>query len=153
MPRIDDARRPYLVFIYTQNPQQPSPGLRIYQLTVPSNYISINLQRLKPFQRSKCLSVGVCCFPEVPAGLLFLSTATDIPLLGESHDAYEQVYTNGQPNEAKFSHELLAGGAAFAGFKAFEDHQRKEGLSHRSSFLPNPPVHTHRFHLFYIPCS
>lgn len=30
-------------------------------------------------------------------------------------------------NQASFGHELLAGGAAFAGFKAFEDHQRKEG--------------------------
>ena len=25
-------------------------------------------------------------------------------------------------------HEVVAGGAAFAGFKAFEDHQRKEGM-------------------------
>ncbi|MCJ1369789.1 hypothetical protein MMC20_001001 [Loxospora ochrophaea] len=51
---------------------------------------------------------------------------------GESQDAYQQVYQQGggydQPdNQAKFSHELVAGGAAFAGFKAFEDHQRKEG--------------------------
>ncbi|KAF2140216.1 uncharacterized protein K452DRAFT_288988 [Aplosporella prunicola CBS 121167] len=43
---------------------------------------------------------------------------------GESHDAYEQVY---EKNESSLSHELVAGGAAFAGFKAFEDHQRKQG--------------------------
>lgn len=49
--------------------------------------------------------------------------------VGESHDAYNQVYDdNGQPkNEAELSHELVAGGAAFAAFKAFEDRQRKEG--------------------------
>lgn len=46
---------------------------------------------------------------------------------GESHDAYNQVYSDDQPNESSFGHELVAGGAAFAGFKAFEDHQRKEG--------------------------
>ena len=33
----------------------------------------------------------------------------------------------GYDNQAKFSHELVAGGAAFEGFKLFEDHQRKEG--------------------------
>jgi len=47
--------------------------------------------------------------------------------LGESHDAYNQVYTDQQPNESSFSHELIAGGASFAAFKAFEDHQRAEG--------------------------
>lgn len=48
---------------------------------------------------------------------------------GESRDAYDQVYNNdGNEHQAKFSHELVAGGAAFAGFKAFEDHQRKEGM-------------------------
>ncbi|KAF4555104.1 Hypothetical protein D9617_3g021740 [Elsinoe fawcettii] len=46
---------------------------------------------------------------------------------GESQDAYNQVYNNDQPNEGSFGHELIAGGAAFAGFKAFEDHQRSEG--------------------------
>lgn len=33
----------------------------------------------------------------------------------------------GFDNQAKFSHELIAGGAAFEGFKLFEDKQRKEG--------------------------
>jgi hypothetical protein len=48
---------------------------------------------------------------------------------GEDH--YEQVYNNDsnfEENKASFSHEMIAGGAAFAGFKAFEDHQRKEGM-------------------------
>jgi hypothetical protein len=46
---------------------------------------------------------------------------------GEDH--YEQVYNNDnfEENKASFTHEAIAGGAAFAGFKAFEDHQRKEG--------------------------
>ncbi|KAF2646676.1 hypothetical protein P280DRAFT_475523 [Massarina eburnea CBS 473.64] len=50
---------------------------------------------------------------------------------GESEKAYDQVYENDNfeqnKNESSFGHELVAGGAAFAGFKAFEDHQRKEG--------------------------
>ena len=53
-------------------------------------------------------------------------------LLGESQDAHNEVYTQGggydnPNNQAKFSHELVAGGAAFEGFKLYEDHQRKEG--------------------------
>lgn len=44
----------------------------------------------------------------------------------ESHD---RVYNQDQPdqNEGKFSHELLAGGAAFGAMKLFEDQQRREG--------------------------
>ncbi|KAI9850308.1 MAG: hypothetical protein M1838_005868 [Thelocarpon superellum] len=49
----------------------------------------------------------------------------------DSQQAHDQVYVQGggydQPNEAKFSHEMIAGAASFAGFKAFEDHQRNEG--------------------------
>jgi hypothetical protein len=46
-----------------------------------------------------------------------------------SEDHYEQVYNNDNfdENKSSFGHEVLAGGAAFAGFKAFEDHQRNEG--------------------------
>ncbi|MCJ1303178.1 hypothetical protein MMC08_005986 [Hypocenomyce scalaris] len=54
---------------------------------------------------------------------------------GEAKDAHQQVYTDGggYENQAKFSHEVIAGGAAFEGFKLFEDHQRKEGkpVSHQ----------------------
>ncbi|KAF2492260.1 hypothetical protein BU16DRAFT_529613 [Lophium mytilinum] len=52
---------------------------------------------------------------------------------GESQDNYNQVYNEDQQNTASFGHEVLAGGAAFAGFKAFEDHQRNEGkpVSHQ----------------------
>ncbi|KAJ9629283.1 hypothetical protein H2203_001653 [Taxawa tesnikishii (nom. ined.)] len=47
---------------------------------------------------------------------------------GDSHDAYNQVYNNDDDqNQSSLGHEVIAGGAAFAGFKAFEDHQRKEG--------------------------
>lgn len=52
---------------------------------------------------------------------------------GESHDAYKEV-TENEHNESSLSHELLAGGAAFAGFKAFEDHQRKEGKPVKHAF-------------------
>ncbi|CZT21254.1 related to CipC-like antibiotic response protein [Ramularia collo-cygni] len=50
----------------------------------------------------------------------------------EARDNYKNTYENND-NKAEFSHELLAGGAAFAGMKAFEDHQRKEGkpVSHQ----------------------
>ncbi|KAF2021227.1 hypothetical protein BU24DRAFT_457224 [Aaosphaeria arxii CBS 175.79] len=52
-----------------------------------------------------------------------------MPFWDNSEDAYERVYNNDQFEEHKssFGHELVAGGAAFAGFKAFEDHQRREG--------------------------
>ena len=49
-------------------------------------------------------------------------------LLDSAQDSHQEVYGNGgYDNQAKFSHELIAGGAAFEGFKLFEDHQRKEG--------------------------
>jgi len=53
---------------------------------------------------------------------------------GESQDNYNQVYNNNDDqNTSSLGHEVIAGGAAFAGFKAFEDHQRKEGkpVSHQ----------------------
>ncbi|KAI9706891.1 MAG: hypothetical protein M1820_004670 [Bogoriella megaspora] len=53
---------------------------------------------------------------------------------GESHDAYNQVYEQDSENKGSFGHELIAGGAAFAGFKAFEDHQRKEGKPTNHAF-------------------
>lgn len=51
------------------------------------------------------------------------------PLTRIPYDArYDQVYNQDQPdNEGKFSHELLAGGAAFGAMKLFEDQQRREG--------------------------
>ncbi|KAI9863711.1 MAG: hypothetical protein M1813_003734 [Trichoglossum hirsutum] len=48
----------------------------------------------------------------------------------ESRDAHEEVNRDrgeGYEHQAKFSHELIAGAAAFGGFKLFEDHQRKQG--------------------------
>ncbi|KAH7413889.1 hypothetical protein DE146DRAFT_750078 [Phaeosphaeria sp. MPI-PUGE-AT-0046c] len=52
-----------------------------------------------------------------------------------NEDNYQRVYENDRFDEHKASlgHEVLAGGAAFAGFKAFEDHQRAEGkpVSHQ----------------------
>ncbi|KAF2113669.1 hypothetical protein BDV96DRAFT_578193 [Lophiotrema nucula] len=50
---------------------------------------------------------------------------------GDAEQSYDKVYNNDNfdqdKNESSFGHEVVAGGAAFAGFKAFEDHQRKEG--------------------------
>ncbi|KAA8647024.1 hypothetical protein EYZ11_000097 [Aspergillus tanneri] len=45
---------------------------------------------------------------------------------GESEDAHREIYGE-QKHESHFSHELIAGAASFAGMKAWEDHQRKEG--------------------------
>ena len=46
----------------------------------------------------------------------------------QGQNDHQQVYGGEQQqHEGKFSHELLAGGAAFEGMKLFEDHQRKEG--------------------------
>ncbi|KAL2013617.1 hypothetical protein VTN00DRAFT_1142 [Thermoascus crustaceus] len=50
----------------------------------------------------------------------------------ESRDAHKQVY--GEQHEAKLSHEIIAGAASFAGLKAFEDHQRKEGKTVSHAF-------------------
>lgn len=60
---------------------------------------------------------------------IYLLFIPHIPLTfpGESDNAHREVYDNDQKHEGKFSHELIAGAASFAGMKAFEDHQRKEG--------------------------
>jgi hypothetical protein len=51
----------------------------------------------------------------------------------DARDAHQQVYGDGgYENQAKFSHELIAGGAAFEGMKLYEDHQRKEGKNFHS---------------------
>ncbi|KAJ9661553.1 hypothetical protein H2198_001933 [Neophaeococcomyces mojaviensis] len=53
----------------------------------------------------------------------------------DSRDAHQQVYgEDQQPNEAKFSHELIGGAAAFEGMKLFEDQQRKEGKTVNHGF-------------------
>ena len=47
----------------------------------------------------------------------------------ESCDAHQEVYgSGGYENQTKFSHELIAGAAAFEGMKQWEDHQRREGM-------------------------
>ena len=67
------------------------------------------------------------------------SLNNDVISPGESQDAHQEVYkkhggysNESTAHEAKFSHELIAGAAAFEGFKLFEDHQRKQG---------SPPLH------------
>ncbi|KIW54229.1 hypothetical protein PV05_06600 [Exophiala xenobiotica] len=46
----------------------------------------------------------------------------------DAQNAHQEVYgSGGYDNQAKFSHEVIAGGAAFEGMKLFEDRQRKEG--------------------------
>ncbi|KAH8177204.1 hypothetical protein LIA77_02286 [Sarocladium implicatum] len=46
----------------------------------------------------------------------------------ECESARDAAYNyDGEDHEAHFTHELIAGAAAFAGMKAFENHQRNEG--------------------------
>ena len=48
----------------------------------------------------------------------------------ESEQAHQQVFNGEQHHEGKFSHEFAAGAASFGAMKAYEDHQRKNGLFH-----------------------
>ncbi|KAE8151107.1 hypothetical protein BDV25DRAFT_153204 [Aspergillus avenaceus] len=50
----------------------------------------------------------------------------------ESEDAHRKV--NEGKHEGHLSHELIAGAASFAGMKAWEDHQRKEGKTVNHAF-------------------
>ncbi|GJP92551.1 hypothetical protein CBS115989_5735 [Aspergillus niger] len=50
----------------------------------------------------------------------------------QSDDAHRQVYEN--KHEGHLSHELIAGAASFAGMKAWEDHQRKQGKTVSHAF-------------------
>jgi hypothetical protein len=76
-----------------------------------------------------------------------------LTIIGESHEAYEQVNNSeGRKHEVpltsliikgktkltsgqgSLSHELIAGAASFEAFKAFENHQRREGKQVSHSF-------------------
>lgn len=46
----------------------------------------------------------------------------------DNRDAHQQVYGDDQQHEAKFSHELIGGAAAFEAMKAYEDSQRRKGM-------------------------
>lgn len=46
-------------------------------------------------------------------------------MFGFLEESHQTVY--GDQHEGKFSHEIVAGGAAFAATKMFEDRQRREG--------------------------
>lgn len=61
----------------------------------------------------------------------FVSMLTCQP--DDSHESHRKVY-GGEKHEGKLSHELIAGAASFEAFKAFEDHQRKEGAY--TTYLP-----------------
>jgi hypothetical protein len=81
-------------------------------------------------------SVGVCfqaSFGIHSIKYLWL-TSTD-----DSQKHHENVYGQ-KEHEGKLSHEVIAGAASFAAFKAFEDHRRSEGL------LPTTPLKTKVIH-------
>lgn len=63
----------------------------------------------------------------IPLCLTPITRHPKLTILDDSNDAHRQVYEGENKHESHFSHELLAGAASFAGMKAFEDHQRKEG--------------------------
>lgn len=66
---------------------------------------------------------------------------------GDGQQQYDQVYNQdqGDQHDGKFSHELLAGGAAFGAMKVYEDQQRKEGMLSRfhASAMPSIGTTTH----------
>jgi hypothetical protein len=49
------------------------------------------------------------------------------------------VYNGEEHHEGKFSHEFAAGAASFAAMKAYEDHERKEGMTPHD--IPNLIYH------------
>ncbi|KAJ5176890.1 CipC-like antibiotic response protein [Penicillium canariense] len=51
----------------------------------------------------------------------------------QSDEAHREVYGE-RRHESHFSHELIAGAASFAGMKAWEDHQRREGKPVKHAF-------------------
>jgi hypothetical protein len=65
-----------------------------------------------------------------------IASSTESPNKSEddSHEAqsYDQVVN--RPHEAKWSHELLGGAAAFEAAKAYEDHVSRNGMM--ASILP-----------------
>jgi hypothetical protein len=70
---------------------------------------------------------GTFCQPRLLPRTRSVPVTKTLP--DHNEDRYQQVYENDnfEENKSSFGHEMIAGGAAFAGFKAFEDHQRSEG--------------------------
>ena len=72
---------------------------------------------------------------------MFISSLIANHCADSNEQHYDQVYNNDnfEENKSSLGHEVIAGGAAFAGFKAFEDHQRSEGTfpdsDHHGSLL------------------
>lgn len=78
------------------------------------------------------MGLGYVSLPLPCLGIRLLTTPSPP---GDSDKAHRDVYENDQKHEGKFSHELIGGAASFAAMKAFEDHQRKEGMS---ALFPSP---------------
>ena len=79
-----------------------------------SNNLLTRLQHLQPTSPSTWVSgVGD------PSALLDGIPYADLDFLDNNEDSYKQVYENDnfEENKSSFGHELVAGGAAFAGFK------------------------------------
>lgn len=95
----------------------------IQSLTLPSSHLQPPPELSLPpqFQRAKLAK-------DRPPS----RSALTQPNTGDAQENYNQL--NEGKHEAKFSHELLAGGASFMAFKAFEDHQRKEGKQVNHAF-------------------
>lgn len=73
---------------------------------------------------------SICTLPLILSHLCLTLIIRHLKLtiLGESNDAHREVYEGEKKHDSHLSHELIAGAASFAGMKAFEDHQRKEGM-------------------------
>jgi hypothetical protein len=78
----------------------------------------------------KIIQNGLVRYALKPMDSLHSSTVPGADSPSDSNEEnYQRVYENDnfEENKGSLGHEVLAGGAAFAGFKMFEDRQRAEG--------------------------
>ena len=122
----------YKLFLFPPRSHSPSLSSRINPSNlkyVYTHYIQLSILSSQILSHHGLGFWYVLLLPRLPLATYGKLTGR---ISGENEDAHDQVYNQGggydNPNhEAKFSHELIAGGAAFEGFKLYEDHQRKEG--------------------------
>lgn len=144
-------RSPSRVFLLFPGYKIPSPPATLYYSFLPSlNNLSLT-SLLFIYTHSQWLGAGVsstflhktsrpyllACTRARPdlhsrqnpntSPLVTRATSHANAKLDESERAHQEVYNGEQHHEGKFSHEFAAGAASFAGMKAYEDHQRKEG--------------------------
>lgn len=148
-------RSPSRVFLLFRGYKIPSSPATLYYSFLPSLYNPSLTSLLFIYTHSQWLGAGVSStFPHNTSRPYLLACTRARPdlhsrrypntpplvtnakshanaKLDESEKAHQEVYNGDeQHHEGKFSHEFAAGAASFAGMKAYEDHQRKDGTRH-----------------------